>query len=273
MRTRSRWILAISAILLALAWVTPFWLTWVGAFTEPNSVGFVDPTVFPDAPTFSNFIDFWRTVNYPLVLWNSIFISGGAALISVVMAFSMAYAIAIGKVRSRWVVIAVCVITFTMPEEAVVYPVYQVAMHTDSYGTQWPMIIALGILGSAFGTYLFSSVMSKFPQELLEAGRLDGAGKWRILGSLILPVMRPTIMAVATLLFVSTWNNYIFALLLMPNNDQITMPLALQYAIGERLTNSPFMQAGAVLSAIPSLLLFLIFQRSLFRGVTMSAER
>jgi len=137
----------------------------------------------------------------------------------------------------------------------------------------WSVVIVFTVLQAAFGTYLLSSVMSTLPPSLLEAAALDGAGRWRILWSVVYPVMRPTLSVLMVFFFVWTWNEFYIPLILLSDQSVQTVPIALATLQGQNSIDVTSLNAGSLLSLLPTLVFFIIFQRTLSRGVTVGSVK
>ena len=133
------------------------------------------------------------------------------------------------------------------------------------------MIIIFTVIQAAFGTYLLSSVLSSFPQELLEAARMDGAGRARILWRVVVPVSRPTLGVLLVFFFIWTWNEFFLPLVFLVSNANQTVPVALGTLQGQHIMNPLTTSGAALLGVFPTIIFFLIFQRTLTRGVTVGA--
>jgi raffinose/stachyose/melibiose transport system permease protein len=127
------------------------------------------------------------------------------------------------------------------------------------------------VIQAAFGTYLLSSVLSSFPSELLEAARIDGAGRGRILWRVVVPVSRPTIGVLLVFFFIWTWNEFFLPLVFLVSNQNQTVPVALGTLQGQHIMNPLTTSGAALLGVFPTIIFFLIFQRTLTRGVTVGA--
>jgi ABC-type glycerol-3-phosphate transport system permease component len=116
----------------------------------------------------------------------------------------------------------------------------------------------LGIIGSAFAIFLLANVMNHIPASLAEAAEIDGANKWQVMWKVVLPLMTPTVLTVALLLFVNNWNEYLLTLLLLPDTASQTVPLAISMVNYGQFGGAPgeLVAAASVLAALPSLLVF-----------------
>jgi raffinose/stachyose/melibiose transport system permease protein len=135
------------------------------------------------------------------------------------------------------------------------------------------IIIIFTVIQSAFGTYLLSSVYAGFPRELLEAAEVDGAGRWRVLWRVVVPVSRPTLAVLFTFFFIWTWNEFFLPLIFLISNDNQTVPVALAVLQGDRLMDATATSASALIGILPAVIFFLIFQRTLTRGITAGAVK
>jgi len=158
-----------------------------------------------------------------------------------------------------------------LPQEVLVYPLYYLAKQVYLYDSLTAVIIIFTVIQSAFGTYLLSSVFAEFPTELLDAAAVDGAGKWRALWRVVAPVSRPTLAVLFTFFFIWTWNEFFLPLIFLVSNANQTVPVALGVLQGDRLMDATTTSASGLIGILPALLFFLIFQRTLTRGITAGA--
>ncbi len=141
------------------------------------------------------------------------------------------------------------------------------------YDNIWAVIIIFTVIQSAFGTYLLSAVYGTFPKEILEAAALDGATRWQVLRRVVFPISRPTISVLLVFFFIWTWNEFLIPLTFLVSNANQTVPVAIATLQGERLMDVTTTSASALLGLIPTLIFFLIFQRTLTRGITAGAVK
>ena len=124
------------------------------------------------------------------------------------------------------------------------------------------------VIQSAFGTYLLSSVFNAFPQEMLEAATVDGCNKTQLLFNIVMPISRPTLSVLFTFFFIWTWNEFFLPLILLISNSKQTVPLAIAVLQGQHNMDATTSSASALLGVLPCILFFIIFQRTLTRGIT-----
>lgn len=272
-RGRGGYAVLVAFVLLAVFMVLPFGIVLLNALKTSGDYSTHGPLALPEAISFDNVRTFWNLVDFSHVLWNSVLISGCVALSAVVLSVLNAYAIGIGRIRGRlWILVAFLVANL-LPQEGLVYPLYYLAKQTNLYDTRLAVIIVFTVIQSAFGTYLLSSVLSAFPREILEAARIDGAGKFRLLWQVVVPVSRPTLAVMLTFFFIWTWNEFLLPLVFLVSNQNQTVPVALGVAQGEHIVDVTMQAASGLLGIIPAVVFFLVFQRTLTRGVTVGSVK
>jgi raffinose/stachyose/melibiose transport system permease protein len=210
-------------------------------------------------------------VNFPVALMNSVIISLLVAFFGVLISLLAAYAIGIGKIRGGSAVTAVFLFATMLPQEATIYPLFYGAQELGLRDTIWSVVIIFSILQAAFGTYLLGSVMGTFPKALLEAARLDGANRWQLLWRIVFPAMRPMLSVLTIFFFIWTWNEFYIPAVMLTDPTNQTVPIALSTLHGELSTDITELNAGSLLSLLPTLIFFFLFQRTLTRGITAGA--
>ncbi|WP_345800239.1 carbohydrate ABC transporter permease [Microbacterium sp. AZCO] len=267
------WVLLVGVILGALIIMVPFYLILVNAFKSPIDYATSGPFAIPSAIDLSGIEKFWVRVNFPQKVWNSIFISGVVAVLAVLISVLNAFAIGIGRVRGRTWIVLLFLLANLLPQEALLYPLYYMFKSVHLYDNVWSVIIVFTVVQAAFGTYLLSSVYGTFPKEVLEAASLDGATRWQILWRVVFPISRPTLSVLLIFFFIWTWNEFLIPLTFLASNDNQTVPVAISVLQGDRLMDVTTTAGSALLGIIPTLIFFLIFQRTLTRGITAGAVK
>jgi raffinose/stachyose/melibiose transport system permease protein len=269
----SRWVVLALVTVGALVMLVPFAFMLLNAFKSPGDYSSQGALSWPSEFYTEGLRRYWTTVDYPLKLWNSVLISGTVAVAAVAISLLNAYALGVGKVRGRLWIVALFLLANMLPQETLVYPLYYAAKEAGLYNTRLAVIIIFTVIQSAFGTYLLASVLGTFPKALLEAAALDGAGRWTILWRVIVPNIRPTLAVLLVFFFIWTWNEFLIPLVMLIDNTTQTVPVALASLQGDRLMDAPTTNAGALISLLPAVLFFLLFQRTLTRGVTAGAVK
>jgi raffinose/stachyose/melibiose transport system permease protein len=251
----------------------PFLLVAVNAIKAPADYAGNGPLSVPEGLYLQGIIDFWNRVDFTQKLVNSAIVSGAVAVGAVALSLLNAYAIGIGRVRGRVGLLAFFMLANLLPHEALAYPLYYIAKAVGLYDTRLSVILIFVVIQSAFGTYLLSAVLGSFPREILEAAAVDGASRWQVLARIVAPVSWPTLSMLFTLFFIWTWNEFFLPLIFLISNDNQTVPVALGVLQGQRLMDATTSSASALLGIVPAIVFFLLFQRTLTRGIAAGAVK
>ncbi|TFD90648.1 carbohydrate ABC transporter permease [Cryobacterium lactosi] len=272
-KTLGDWMILLVAVLIGLLIAVPFFLILINSFKSPADYNQAGPLTLPTSLYFDGMINFWERVNFPGKLWNSFFISSVVAILAVVISLLNAFALGIGRVRGRTWIVLLILLANMLPQEVLLYPLYFMFKTVGLYDNQWAVIIIFVVIQSAFGTYLLASVLGTFPKEILEAASLDGASRWTILYRVVYPITKPTLSVLVIFFFIWTWNEFLIPLTFLVSNASQTVPVSIAVLQGDRLMDVTTTSASALLGLLPTLIFFLIFQRTLTRGITAGAVK
>ena len=265
------WIVFAALFALLVIFVSPFFLAAGNAIKTPADYAAHGSISLPQSFSLDALVAFWRNVDFTRKLINSVVLSGCVAVFGTLLSMLNAYAIGIGRIKGGGVLLVLLLIGLMIPQEALVYPLYIMAKTTHTFDTLLSCIIVFSVLQSTFGTYLLSSVLSAFPAEIIEAAKVDGANSWQVLWFIVVPVLRPTLAVLGTFFFIWTWNEFLLPLVLLISNDNQTVSVAMGVLNGQFVSSPTSTAAAALLGMAPTVIFFLIFQRTLTRGVTVGA--
>ncbi|MDH2428222.1 carbohydrate ABC transporter permease [Sphaerisporangium sp. TRM90804] len=268
-----RWAVLAALVVLAVVMLVPFAIVTLNALKTPAEYAANGPLALPGGIYLDGLVEFWNRVDFGRKLLNSFLISASVAVLAVTLAVLNAYALGIGRVRGRLWILVLFLMANTLPQEALVYPLYYIAKEVGLYDSRMAVILIFTVVQGAFGTYLLAAVLGDFPREIIEAAAMDGAGRWRILWRIVVPVSRPTLTVLAIFFFIWTWNEFFLPLVFLISNDNQTVPVALGVLQGDKMMDVTMSSASALLGIIPAVVFFLIFQRTLTRGVTVGAVK
>jgi raffinose/stachyose/melibiose transport system permease protein len=251
----------------------PLIILTMNAFKTIGDYNAAGPLTLPAHPTMSGIVGFWKTSNFPVKFGNSLLISLIVAVLGVVISVLNSFALGIGKVKgNRWIILAIMLANM-MPQEALLFPIYTMFKQVGLYNTQLSIIIIFTIIQSAYGTYLLSSVYGTFPQAILEASTIDGASRWQTLIKVVLPISWQTISVLFVFFFVWTWNEYMIPMAFLMDDSTQTVPLALATLQGQHTMDATTLASASLLSLLPTILFFIIFQRKLNQGIVAGAVK
>ncbi|MBJ7577824.1 carbohydrate ABC transporter permease [Devosia sp. MC532] len=269
----TRWVVLTIITLLMLFTLFPFFLALSNAVKSGTDYAINGPLALPQSIDMTALTSFWQMSDFTRKLLNSAIISLAVATVGVLLSLFNAYAIGIGRVRGSRAILVVLLIGIMVPQESIVYPLYYMAKVAGLYDSQLAVIIICSVLQCAFGTYLLSSVLGSFPREIIEAAEMDGASRWQILWHVVVPVLRPSLMVLGTFFFIWTWNEFLIPLVMLVSNNNQTVSVAMALTRGQQTSDPTFQAAAALLGMAPTLIFFLIFQRTLTRGVAVGAVK
>lgn len=272
-RTSGDWLILAFLIVGGLVMLFPFIVLLLNAFKTTVQYNSSGPLSIPTELQFDGLMKFWNRVNYPEKLWNSVWTSGLVAVLAVILSMFNAFALGIGRVKGRRWIILLIMLANMLPQEAMLYPLYIMFKEIGLYNSQWAVVIIFTVIQSAFGTYLLSSVYGTFPPAILEAATIDGANRWTIFTKIVYPISKPTLSVMLVFFFIWTWNEYMIPMAFLIDNNTQTIPIAVASLSGDRLMDVTTIAAASLISIVPTLVFYLIFQRTLARGITTGAVK
>jgi raffinose/stachyose/melibiose transport system permease protein len=220
-----------------------------------------------------NIVTFWNAVDFGGALRNSMVISLLVAVFATILSLLNAFALGIGNIRGAVWMLVFFMLANILPNEAIVYPLYYMAKFAGLYNTQLAVVIIFTVIQSAFGTYFIASVMRAFPREILDAAKVDGCSNMQLLVRVVIPVMRPSLMVFMVFAFIWTWNEFYLPMVFLISNSQYTVPVSVAVTQGQHMMNESQVAASALLGVLPCVVFFLLFQRTLTRGITAGSYR
>ena len=259
-------LLAVGAILTAFPF---FWM--LSTSLKPLGESYTyPPTVLPSTITLASYLRLFTAFDFGRYLVNTIVV----VLIGFVGMFFVAmagYAFAKFRFRGKSFLFTLVLSTLMVPIQVTMIPTYLILNSIQLTNTL--VGIALPTLVSAFNIFLFRQFMTTIPDELLEAARLDGAGELRILWSIVLPISKPILAVGGVLTFITGWNSFIWPLIIANDQQNYTLSVGISLLNKQLAINPPLQMAGASLMVVPIVIVFVIFQRYIVQGFTMSGLR
>lgn len=216
---------------------------------------------WPADPQWSNFVDAFNVAQMPALLSSSVTIVLGVVPVAVVIATMAGFAIGHLRIPGGRFLFVLFLLGLTLPFEGIITPLYYLVRDLRLLNTKWAIVLPLIGLFMPFAVFWMRAHFINMPSELSEAARVDGANTWDLFWRIHVPLARPAISALAILLTVWTWNQFLLALVLVEDPLERTMAGALGAYQGHYATNIPLLAAGSLLILTPSLVVFLLFQR------------
>lgn len=217
----------------------------------------------PDGISLANFSRVWQDANFGGALWTSMQMTTITVVVSSVASIMAGYAFGAMRFPGATVIFYVFLIGLLMPFEATVIPVYYMMRAFDLTGTVWSVALPSTSLSVAFGTFWMRAFFRSAPRPLMEAARIDGANSFTVLWRILLPLGRPAVLTMVLLIFMWTWNDFLFSLVMRLE----TAPLALAQLQGYRRGDVSGIAAAAILVALPVFVVYVALQRHFIRGM------
>ncbi|WP_089173546.1 carbohydrate ABC transporter permease [Bosea sp. AS-1] len=254
--------------LLALV-LTPVLWAVLSAFKSRADIFAGD--VWPRRWSLENFDELLAKTFYLRWMVNSLVVALASTALGLLFCSLGGYAFAKfdfpGKTVMFWVVIA----SVSIPAFTTVIPLFGWLAKLGLLDTY--IVLILPFAANAFGIFLMRQYAVAIPTELLDAGRIDGAGEFRLYWSVVLPLLRPALGTVGVLIFIASWNSYIWPLVMMRTDEMLTLPVGVATLKGDQLPEYGMLMAASVLSSVPIIIAFLIMQRQFIAGLTQGAVK
>jgi len=271
--TRGGRSLLLHTLLIAGGLLTLFPLLWMlsASFMASGEATTFPPHLIPHAPTFAQYRALFGRLNIGRAFLSSAIVASIVTISSVLFGSMAGYAFAKLRFGGRERMFGFLLTAIIVPPQVGMLPLFLLMKNLHLVNTYWGVIIPSMV--TVFGIFLIRQFMLSVPQELLEAARIDGAGEFRIYWSVVMPLARPILATLATFMFMSTWNDFMWPLIILSNQSHHTLPVALANLLGEHVLDVELMMAGAVITVLPVLLVFLILQRYYIAGLMVGSVK
>lgn len=263
----------VNGLLIGASLVVLFPLLWMlsVSFMQPGEASTFPPPLLPAKATLSNYHELFVRAGMGRYLFNSLLIATALTLLSLAFNLSAGYAFAKLQFRGRERIFQVLLGALVVPAQVTMIPLFLLMkwLHlVNSYGG-----VIVPALASVFGIFLVRQYARSIPDELLEAARLDGAGEWHIFVRIVLPLLKPIVVTLAIFTFLGSWNDFMWPLIVLSDQDWQTAPVALAGLSREHVQDNELMMAGSVVTILPVLVLFLVLQRHYIQGLMLGGVK
>ncbi|MFC4782870.1 carbohydrate ABC transporter permease [Nocardioides sp. MAHUQ-72] len=264
------------AALVAYCAFLGFPLLWLlsTAFKSTSEIALGATGLLPSSPTLTNFTTAIDRANLIDAGLNSLQVAVATTILTVALALPAAYGLARFRTVLKPVTLGWILVSQVFPTILVIIPLFLILKQFQLLDALPGLTIVYVVFTLPFCLWMLIGYVSNIPRELEEAGAMDGAGRLRILVSIVFPLLRPGVVATALFAFISSWNEFLFALVLIQTPDKVTLPLALSRFVGaEGQVQLGPLAAASLLATIPSLLFFALIQRRLTSGLLSGAVK
>lgn len=289
-------------VLLALLFLFPLYWIITGAFKTAKEVNSVTPVWWPYEWTMKNWQTLMSKLKAPLfevslpfsqyfneggvatvlaegptvpaaVRWllNTVWMAVASMLLTCLTSALAGYALAKKRFAGRNLIFTLIICAMALPKQVILIPLIREMSSLKLYNTMSAVIYP--IVGWPFGVFLIKQFAESIPGEILEAARIDGAGELKTFNTIVFPMIKPGVGALAIFTFISSWNDYFMQLIMLSSTKNLTISLGIAKMQAENSTDFGLIMAGAAFAAVPIIIVFLIFQKYFTKGITMGAVK
>lgn len=263
----------VNGLLIAGAFLTLFPLLWMlsVSFMPPGAASVFPPPLLPDQPTLENYRQLFAQEQMGRYFVNSLIVATAATACSLFFNGLAGYAFAKLRFAGREGAMRFLLAGLLIPAQVTMIPLFGMMKMLGLVNTYASLVVPA--MATIFGIFLVRQYALSIPDELIDAARIDGAGEFRIFRSIILPLLGPILVTLGIFTFLGTWNDFMWPLIVMSDRDYQTLPVALAGLSREHVQDNELMMAGAVVTILPVLALFLALQRHYIQGILMGSVK
>jgi multiple sugar transport system permease protein len=259
------WLYAVLSVCL-VAVIAPFVWMVLGSFKTEGELRQSPPTWWPETTTLDNYTQLFSRLDFGTYFTNSLVVAVVVTAGNLLFCSMLGYALAMLEFPGKRALFMVVMATLMIPGVVTFVPLFVLVANVGLINSLPGLI--LPFLVTPFGVFLMRQFILGLPKDLLDAGRVDGAGELRIFARIILPLCGPALATLGILTFLGSWNNFLWPLVVAQTEDTYTLPVALAlYSKGQNSTNYGLLLAGATVVLLPVLAVFLGFQRRVIEGI------
>jgi len=251
----------------ALGMIFPFVWTVITSISTGGTV-LSGPHLIPQHPGLDGYRTLFQAFPFWRIMINSLVLAIVSTVLLLVTSSMAAYAFARMEFRGKNAIFVAYLATLMIPQQVLVVPLFIEVRELNLVDTYAALLVPT--IASAFGVFLIRQAMAVLPHELDEAAFIDGAGHIRVFVLIVLPLVRPALATYALFAFMSSWNSFLWPLVVIRSQEFMTLPLGLASLSGEFTTNWSAIMAGSVVSIVPLLLLFLVAQKHIVQSIAQA---
>lgn len=258
-------------VLLAIITLTPVLWMVSASLMHAGEASSTPLHFFPVKPTLEHYRSLTERLHMGRYFLNSFVIASVVTAVSLLLNSMAGYAFAKYQFPGRNKLFRLLLSGMIVPAQVTMLPLF-LMLKTMGFVNTYVGVILPG-LASIFGIFLIRQFAGSIPDSLIEAARIDGASEFKVYRSVVLPLCRPILYTLALFTFMGTWNDFMWPLIVMTDNANYTLPVAIANLKGEHLLDLELMMAGSVVTVLPVLILFLAFQRHYVRGIMVGGVK
>ena len=254
--------------ILAIAFLVPIvWMLSTALKPDAEQISF-PPTLIGSRLQWENFVRAWTAMPFNRFIVNSLLVSAGSTVITLVGSSMAAYAFSRIEFKGRDLLFLLYISTLMIPVHVTIVPLFIIIRDLGWINSYRAMMLPVSF--TAFGTFLIRQFFLTIPYEFEDSGRMDGASRFILFTRIMLPMVRPALATLAIFTFVTQWKNFLWPLIVVNSTRMMTIPLGLDRFRGQFGTAWNLMMSAAAIGVIPSIIIFVLFQKYLAKGIALS---
>jgi raffinose/stachyose/melibiose transport system permease protein len=258
------------ATILSLFVIIPFaWVLFTAVKTRQEIAR--NPLGVPGDWHLENFLNAWKVGRFDRYFMNSVYVVIPTVLFVLFLSLLIAYAFSLMSFRGKRVLFAIFLLGLAIPLDILIIPLFYSLLRFGLLNTPWALILPISAKIIPFGVLLLRGFIDELPQEILDAGLIDGCSRIQLLRNVVVPLSWPAIASLLVFTFMWTWNTFFLPIVVIQEDAKRTLPVGLNYFQSRYETDIPLLMAGAIISCLPIIIIYLIFQRQFIRGITAGA--
>ncbi|HEY4391762.1 MAG TPA: carbohydrate ABC transporter permease [Paenibacillus sp.] len=262
---------AIGVVVTALIFFPIYWLL-ISSFKTQAEMRLAVPTLWPKSFHWSNYAEAFRVIPYARFFMNTLVMSIGIVILQLNVALMAAFAFAKGRFWGKEVLFFLVLAALIVPDQVTFVPVYVMMSKVHWLDTFWALIVPSG--ASAYGIFLLRQAFKSLNNDVLEAARVDGAGRFTMLYRILLPMAKPTVVTLGVLTFISSWNSYFWPLIMTNTNNMRVLSVGIAMLrdsiAGDEAMYFHIIMAASVMAIIPIVLVFMVMQKHIVSAMANS---
>jgi raffinose/stachyose/melibiose transport system permease protein len=274
MRTSSGKKLLIHLFLAVLCFINIIPILWmvISSFKSEQDYA-TNPLGLPKFWNLSNYANAWKVAQMGTYFWNSILVTAGAIVLTVLLGALASYFLSRFNFRMRGWIYGLFIVGMTIPIHTTLVPIFILMKKIGLLNTHLSLVLPYTAFHLSITIFILAGFMKMFPKDIEESAVMDGAGLYRIFWSIILPMTRPAMATVIIINFIYNWNEFLFALVLINKADLKTLPLGLANFAGTETRFQTLQMAALTMALIPLISFYLIMEKQLVQGMTAGAVK
>ncbi|MEY3953923.1 MAG: hypothetical protein RLZZ397_803 [Pseudomonadota bacterium] len=277
MRSSTFWKMGLYLAAALVVWVSIFPFIYAVATSFKSGAALFDPSLWPATWSLENYVSLFTVAEQPFGrhIVNSVMVSVLVVAVSLFIGVTAAYALGRIQFRGRGLLLTAVLAVSMFPQVAVLAGMFELIRFLGIYNKAFGLVLPYMIFTLPFTVWVLTTFMKQLPKELEEAAIMDGCGPWRIIKDVFMPLLWPALVSTGLLAFIAAWNEFLFALTFVLDNNERTVPVSISLISGASKYDIPWgnIMAASVVVTLPLVLLVLIFQKKIVSGLTAGAVK